>query len=383
MGGNQHLRRVTSESIQVDSIVAEHISARSGLSPADQHLITTLENKHVTLPEFQRMHGLEPDGILGPKTQAVIRELEYKRRNVKDLDNLVADTISQIRPIRMPSFTPPPPSYTPLRAAERGLMSRGDRIVFSADGWTVSPMFQAVVGDVNYDRFGGASNVHTIQTNRAQGRGPITHFAIVLANGKRTKWFRLTETFFADHNYLTFPPGELRCSATNDTVAQGGWTSTTVEKVQGTVQVPHPTPNVSKVMVKEGDRRDKRKRPQEKLTREAYRLRFSEMQYSVVKAALFGFIVVVTLADGRQWQYRRPTRKWAERTGAKRLKRELAKLTLRYELDNPQGVKAKDLGMHFPLTTDELTAELAKDDAERREREQAEWDKAFHGEEKP
>lgn len=47
------------------------------MSPKDQDLISTLENSHVTLAEFQRRHGLEPDGIMGVRTKKVIADLAY------------------------------------------------------------------------------------------------------------------------------------------------------------------------------------------------------------------------------------------------------------------------------------------------------------------
>lgn len=114
-----------------------------------------------------------------------------------------------------------------------------------------------------------------------------------------------------------------------------------------------------------------------KMTREAYRTRFSEMEYTIVKHLTFGFIVMVTLAKGGMWRLWRPTRAWAERTGAKRLKRELARLDMIYDLDNPKGVRARDIGVHFQMTTEELTAELAKREAEEKTTEMAKWDEAF------
>lgn len=113
------------------------------------------------------------------------------------------------------------------------------------------------------------------------------------------------------------------------------------------------------------------------LTKETYRTRFGEMEYVVSPRLRFGFDVTVTLAEGGRWYYWRPTRSWADRTGANRLRRELARLDALYERDNPTGVRAKDIGIYHQMTSDELTAELAQREAEEREAQMAEWDEAF------
>lgn len=252
--------RITAEKITAGAITAEKIGGgRPVLSPADQHLIATLENKHVTLAEFQRMHGLEADGIMGPRTQALIKDLEYKRRNNAEIE-LLSQQAGRI--VRMPEFAHPAPRR--------------------AEGGYVVPV--------------------SVIEKRYPALREVNSFGTVIYDAHK---------------------------------------------------------------------------PVKKMTREEYRKRFSEMEYIVTRNEHLGFQVLVSLARGGKWEYWRPTRPCAERTGAKRLKRELSRLDDIFDADNPQGVRARDLGIHYQMTSDELTEELAKQEQADQAKAQAEWDAEF------
>ncbi|WNN95079.1 hypothetical protein SEA_MAGRITTE_128 [Microbacterium phage Magritte] len=342
------------------------------LSPADQNLITTLENTHVTLSEFQKMHGLEPDGIMGPRTQALIADLEYKRRNNAEIERL-ADAIQ-------------PSVYGKFKATPKPC--------------TVRAYARDIDGNQLWERCDkGPHDRHQIP------HGATFHDA--LGGEFRVRWGHDGDGFFQlarDGNWASFHESQWRKDALYTFAAEARHTSinrpqqfmqvrapeptsTEVTKVVGTnpfaddvaavMKKPSrspKTPDVSKVMVPTLGK----KKP-EKMTREKYRTTFEQMQYSVIQNLFWGYTVIVSLARGGTWTYRRPTRAWAERTGARRLKRELTKLTLMYERDNPSGVTAKELGVHFPMTTDEVTEMLAKSDTAERDRQQAEWDAEFKG----
>jgi hypothetical protein len=114
------------------------------------------------------------------------------------------------------------------------------------------------------------------------------------------------------------------------------------------------------------------------LTREEYRKRHGEMRYAVRPANIWGFEVLVSLAIGKDWVYWRPTRSWAESTGTRMLRKQLHRLDSMLERAAPTEVKAKDIGVLYQMTTDELTAELNKADEKKRDDEMTKWDQAFN-----
>lgn len=308
------------------------------LSPADQHLIGTVENGHLTLPDFQRKHGLVADGIMGPKTRDLIEELAHKRKNDAEIAR-IAKLAGRDR-------------ERPCTAVASFYGSTGEKF-----------------GEVRCDK---------------GDHDPLLVPHRVTYEKWRPSWGTPGDAYFQwdalgwnQWNPLAYPP------KVQPKMSPGG---IVVNKVEG-IQMPL-SPNVAKVMVKEGDRATVKKVVEKHnarkgiITKEQYLARFSEMQYTVVRAQRFGFLAIVTLARGGERQYWRSTKAWAERVGVRRLKRELSILNADHDRSNPEGVRARDLGFHPIATTEEVTALLAEQEANERRRQQEEWDAQFNGEAK-
>lgn len=337
-----------------------------GEAPARERLITMEDGRQVTIPEFQRIYGLEPDGVLGPETQRAIDDLHYKIDKAAELDRLVSDIhvnafaklvqFGASPSVKTPGFahSSPPPKPDEMRA--------GDRVVFSHNGRTLSKMFVAEIHKVATNPATGEMfNPSPLHTSPAAFPGRVTHFAITDHRGeRRTGWIPLEASQnMQQGDRLTFPAGHLRGNPNKPTRTVTSFAKATKPYTK---------------------HRNWARKPVRQMTREEYRQRFSEMRYSVIPGNRVGFLAVVSLARGGEWQYPRPTKKLAHAVGAKRLRRELHRLDRMYLRDNPDAVTARDIGVHFIMSTEELTEELSK--AEQKDRLSAleEWDKQFEGE---
>lgn len=330
---------------------------RGALSPADQYLIGTIENGHLTLADFQRKHGLTPDGIMGPETRAVVDALEEER---------IARAATRENPYQKPQY---------CTLAARARRTNGETALRRCDKGDHSSDIPhgASFGKIRV-RWAGSDDGYFL-INAFDEPTQVTYSLYQGKSGQAEK--------LADSAIRALDLGQQLQSAFS--FASGG---VVVNRIDGTKQIETDSARIKRAKIQGADKYTKRiekhraSKSHVPLTRETYRTRFSEMQYTVIRAQRFGFLVIVTLARGGEWQYRRPTEAWANRTGARRLRQELRRLDVAYNRDNPTGVRAADLGIHFQMTTEELTAELSAREAEDRLRQQKEWDAEFHGEEK-
>lgn len=358
-----------------------------GLTPEDQAHIDALEGEHVSLADFQRRHGLEPDGIMGPATRKVIEELEYKRRNEAEIERLVA--LVENEPtnhfadnfIKMVSQRKVCDSHAHMRI-QNGMEFHARCDKGADHGY-----------DVPHGASFGKNRVRWNDMTGGDGFFLVDTFGewVQVSQGIYKKGVSYTEamqralphiSISRPEEFVEIRPDEFRMDATQladhvirniDYLAQqglnkkaaGGMVEAT--KVIGTSATGQSYDVEPLAVPTEGV----------KMTRENYRTTFEQMQYTVVKSLYWGYRAVVTLARGGIWTCWAPTRSMAESVASKRLKRELTRLTLMFERDNPEGIGAKALGIHFPMTTDEVTEMLAKSDAEERNRAQAEWDAEF------
>lgn len=363
-----------------------------GLTPEDQAHIDALEGEHVSLADFQRLHGLDPDGVMGPATKKVIEELEYKRQNEAEIDRLVemvsneptnhfADTF-----VKMVSRRKVCDAHAHMRLTN-GLEfhARCDKGTHEDD-----TMHGASFGHqrVRWNDMTGGDGFFLVDTF---GEWVQVNQGVYKKGVSYSDAFRQTLPHFSisrPEEFVEIRPDEP-VDATQladhvirniDYLAQQGLAKgTEATKVIGT-SATGQSYDVEALAVKRAQSAEARAKSYaagEKMTREKYRTTFEEMQYTVVKSLYWGYRAVVTLARGGVWTCWAPTRSMAESVASKRLKRELTRLTLMFERDNPEGIGAKALGIHFPMTTDEVTEMLAKSDAEERNRAQAEWDAEF------
>jgi hypothetical protein len=301
----------------------------AGLSPAMQSFISQIENKHMTLEEFQKLHGIRPGDMR--HTEQVVEDLRVRNQSIAELNALMKETFE-------------------THKSKNRAMSRCPA--------------QATVHSHN-----GRS--HTTQCDRPRehvgSHSGIVPLAVVRGRQGSISW-ESRKAYFRE-----LPDGTLRPTTENAIYVPKPEENHFADAFDSALQqVPYAPPR--KVECK--------RREAVTMTREEYRQRFSEMEYVVTRNLRFGFQVLVTLARGGRWYYWRPTRGWANAVGAKRLKRELALLDIMYERANPQGVKARDLGVHYQMTTDEITEELKRRDAEKTNAEMEQWDAAFKGEER-
>lgn len=119
------------------------------------------------------------------------------------------------------------------------------------------------------------------------------------------------------------------------------------------------------------------------MTIQEYAERFNKLRLSLspdVRFGNLGWYAVVDLAEGGQWQYWRPFRVWAERTGTARLLREVEALERLYQADNPETFSVADLGVSREKavpSSDELTEQLYQDEVEDHREELSDWDAAY------
>lgn len=93
----------------------------------------------------------------------------------------------------------------------------------------------------------------------------------------------------------------------------------------------------------------------------------ANMAYRVGPHPWFGWQVVVDTATGGLWEFWRPSKTTAERTGHKHLEKQVLRRQRLWEAANPRIVTARDRWIVEPTQ------------AEQNAKEQAEWDAQFHG----
>lgn len=103
---------------------------------------------------------------------------------------------------------------------------------------------------------------------------------------------------------------------------------------------------------------------------------FDSLGWHIQRDVRLGWHVYVDLTEGGQWQYWRPFKSWADRTGSKRTLREVEKLERLFESGQVESFSMRDLGV-TPSGGKSLDDELFEKESSDTAEALSDWDSAF------